>query len=93
MITQELTDLQKIQLVRCVENQFRDRVNALGTNLNTQAGKREEAAYLCGAMAVLNVLFPNAKSNQLSELCLPRWVFGAMSGQSVLRMPPYSGET
>ena len=84
----KLTDKQHLALLNATEEQLRDRVATLGLQSATGEYRRHEAAFLAGAMTVINHLFPAADARQLSERCPPRWVLAPLTGKSVLDMEP-----
>ena len=64
------------------------RLKAQGLRPGTINARREEWAYLVGAMIVINALFPNDDPTILSPLIPPGWVLLPMSGRSILEFPP-----
>ena len=73
-----------VRMRGAVISQLRRRISALGLKRGSVAALNEEAAFLCGATAVLQNLFPDNGLEKLTGTVPPMWVIGPMTGRSVL---------
>ncbi len=77
-------DLDSAALKAAIEASLRVRLEAFGLKLNSAAAKKEEAAFISGAMCAINALLPNEAPEKISAAIPPMWIIGPMTGRSVL---------
>lgn len=74
----------KEQIEQALTKTLRERLYALDIKPGSKRALDAECHFLCGAMATLNVVFPNEDSGRISEMIPPSWIFGPLTGRSAL---------
>jgi hypothetical protein len=67
-----------------VEKTLRSRLELRGLKPSTKRALDAECHFLCGAMAAINAIYPNANPDKISDMIDPAWVFAPLTGRSVL---------
>ena len=77
----------KTIISKAVETTLRNRLKT--QKLKGKSALKEEAVFLCGAMAVLQIVFGEDK-DVLTDYVRPIWIIAPLTGRSVLEKSPIS---
>ncbi len=79
-----LNDSERDALIAKIEAALRGRMTVLEIKPRGDRAKKEEAAFLSGAMTAIDALIPNVDPNKISAVIPVKWIMSPMRGLSVL---------